>query len=136
MMHVHRHGRVIAVDTVAERKSGPFLLLPWEWYERAVAAARPRSLDTLVVGEWIYRQWRMRKRGVDSIKVGNIALGKLGVSPDAKTSALSRLEAAGLIRVQRQPRKSPRITVLEIERPSEDGANAVPNVQRQPMDRN
>ena len=65
-----------------------------------------------MVALYVYRQWMMRKKGANTIVVGNVGVAKLGVSPDAKTDALRKLEAAGLIRVRHRHRKSPLVTIL------------------------
>jgi hypothetical protein len=102
------------------QRSERFYRVPQVWLDKAMAAAHPRSLHTLIVALCLYRQWMMRKKSADCIPIGNIDLARRGVSPDAKIDALRKLEAAGLIRVQHRPRKSPRVTVLPAEQSKDD----------------
>jgi hypothetical protein len=70
----------------------------------------------LVVGLHVYREWCMRKgedRARDCIKVGNAALGQLGVERHIKVEDLRRLEAAGLLKVHWRHKASPQVTVLD-----------------------
>jgi DNA-binding transcriptional ArsR family regulator len=57
--------------------------------------------------------WHLRglKRS-DTFKVSNMMAERWGVTPDAKGRALRKLEAAGLIAVERQGKRSPRVTLL------------------------
>jgi hypothetical protein len=58
----------------------------------------------------------MRKgeyRARNCIKVGNTALGQLGVDRRTKLEDLRVLEAAGLIKVRWRHKASPQVTVLD-----------------------
>jgi DNA-binding transcriptional ArsR family regulator len=44
--------------------------------------------------------------------VSNLMLQEWGVQPDAKSRALRALERAGLIRVERQGKRSPKVTLI------------------------
>jgi DNA-binding transcriptional ArsR family regulator len=57
--------------------------------------------------------WHLRKlRQADTFIVSNIMLREWGVQPDAKSRALRALERAGLIRVERQGKRSPQVTLI------------------------
>jgi hypothetical protein len=117
---------IIAVHASAEtepqpaakpaRGAGKYYRIPKPWHDRLVAI-RPKSWSTMVVGLHVYREWCMRRKGEDRahdcIKVGNAALGQLGVDRHTKLEDLRRLEAAGLITVRRRYKASPEVTVLD-----------------------
>jgi hypothetical protein len=74
---------------------------------RAFAAL---NCQKAIVWVWlIHRTW---KRQSHTVSVPNGELAKLGVSPDTKGRALRQLEAAGLILIDRRPRKTPFVTML------------------------
>jgi DNA-binding MarR family transcriptional regulator len=56
----------------------------------------------------------LRKR-MNDLKLSGAIVERFHVSPSDKSKALKKLEGAGLIRVQRQPRKNPRVTILEVD---------------------
>jgi DNA-binding transcriptional ArsR family regulator len=51
-------------------------------------------------------------RKTNSFIVSNLTTNEWGIGPDAKRWALRKLETAGLIAVERQGKRSPRITLL------------------------
>ncbi len=55
-----------------------------------------------------------RKKDSPTIKVTNPLVAKFGVSRRAKYSALEALERAGLIKVAREPKKTPIVTIVEV----------------------
>ena len=61
---------------------------------------------------WVWLVHRAWKRQSLTVSVPNGELAKLGVGPDAKARALRQLEAAGLILIDRRPRKTPFVTML------------------------
>ena len=64
----------------------------------------------LVWFEILYRVW---KTGKMTVELGNKTLGGMGVSRWAKYRALTSLEKAGLIRVERHLRQSSKVTLLK-----------------------
>jgi DNA-binding transcriptional ArsR family regulator len=57
--------------------------------------------------------WHLKKlRQSDTFTVSNLMLQEWGVQPDAKSRALRALERAGLIRVERHGRRSPRVALI------------------------
>ena|SRR5215210_1880940 len=75
-----------------------------------IAAAAAVGEQKLVV--WLYLMFETKLRGNNTLAVSNLALQKWGVTARAKREALSRLEKAGLITVQRAGKRSPTVTVL------------------------
>jgi hypothetical protein len=61
---------------------------------------------------WAYLLQQARIKGREAIPLPSLALSKLGVSRRAKARALDKLEAKGLITVERCRGRLPRVTVL------------------------
>jgi hypothetical protein len=68
------------------------------------------GVTTLLVGLALWYIRGLRK--TDTFQVSNIMLEAWGVQPDAKSRALRKLERAGLIRVEREGKRSPQVTLL------------------------
>jgi hypothetical protein len=57
--------------------------------------------------------WHLKGlRKADTFIVSNLMLRDWGIQPDAKQRALRALEKAGLIRVERRGKRSPRVTLV------------------------
>jgi DNA-binding transcriptional ArsR family regulator len=57
--------------------------------------------------------WHLKKlRQADTFIVSNLMMQDWGVQPDAKTRALRKLEKAGLIKIERQGKRSPQVTLI------------------------
>jgi hypothetical protein len=92
---------------VKGRKVAPFAKIGFTPAARAFTAL---NCQKAMVSVWlIHRIW---KRQSLTVSVPNGELAKLGVSSDAKGRALRQLEAAGLISIDRRPRKTPLVTLL------------------------
>jgi hypothetical protein len=61
---------------------------------------------------WIWLQHQSRKTGKRTVAVPNGVLAKYGVARETKRRGLKELEAAGLIALEQQPRKTPLVTLL------------------------
>ena len=84
-----------------------FVKVPLWWIREATKAT-----DTpmaLVAIELLHTAFRARS---SSFTLPNGRLAKWGVSRESKRRALQRLEAAGLILVERRPRKTPKVTLV------------------------
>jgi hypothetical protein len=91
-----------------ERRKKQFALVPLEQFERL--AKTPNDASWKVFLHLLFLDWRYPG---NVIRVGNLALKQLGVSPDAKIRALIKLEGLGLIKVKKMlPRSSPEVIVL------------------------
>jgi DNA-binding transcriptional ArsR family regulator len=78
--------------------------VPW------VVQASRLGVKALLVGLAL---WHLKKlRQADAFTVSNLMLQEWGVQPDAKSRALRALEKAGLIRVERCGKRSPRVTLI------------------------
>jgi hypothetical protein len=75
-----------------------------------VVQASRLGVKALLVGLAL---WHLKKlRQVDTFTVSNLMLQEWGVQPDAKSRALRALERAGLIRVERHGKHSPRVALI------------------------
>jgi hypothetical protein len=61
---------------------------------------------------WLWLQHQTRKTGKKTVSVPNGVLARYGVGRELKRRALMELEAAGVIRIERLPRKTPVATLL------------------------
>jgi hypothetical protein len=75
-----------------------------------VVQAKRLGATPLLVGLAL---WHLKKlRQADTFTVSNLMLQEWGVQPDAKSRALRALEKAGLVRVERRGRRSPRVALI------------------------
>jgi DNA-binding transcriptional ArsR family regulator len=78
--------------------------VPW------VCQAARLGVKALLVGLAL---WHLRGlRRANSFIVSNLMMQEWGIHPDAKRRALSKLEKAGLIRVERRGKRSPQVTLM------------------------
>jgi hypothetical protein len=94
-----------------KRHNHPFLKgpIPLLWLE--TAAKLPGKC--LHVGLALWYLAGVQKS--NAVALGNARLQKLGVDRDAKARCLKALQEAGLITVDQQPGRNPRVTFLEVE---------------------
>jgi DNA-binding transcriptional ArsR family regulator len=75
-----------------------------------VVQAKRLGATALLVGLAL---WHLKKlRQADTFTVSNLMMQEWGVQPDAKSRALRALERAGLIRVERRGKRSPRVALI------------------------
>jgi hypothetical protein len=84
-----------------------FVKVPLWWIETAAKA--PRSPRTLVLIELLYASWRARSL---TFHLPNSRLHQLGINREIKSRVMRDLERAGLIVVERPPRKTPVVTLV------------------------
>jgi DNA-binding transcriptional ArsR family regulator len=75
-----------------------------------VLEARKLGVTALLAGLVLWHLKGLRKSV--SFAVSNLTMEPWGISADAKTRALVKLERAGLIRVQRRGKRSPVVTLI------------------------
>jgi DNA-binding transcriptional ArsR family regulator len=75
-----------------------------------VIHAAQLGVKALLLGMVLWHLKGLRK--TNSFIVSNLTTKEWGIGSDAKRRALRKLEKAGLIRVERQSKRSPRITIL------------------------
>ena len=96
-------GALMPVRQKAHFLKGP---IPMPWLSKA-ADLPGKSLNVALAIHWLYGMARGK-----SVTITQLALANFRVSNDAYLDALPRLEAAGLIRVQRAAGRRAIITVL------------------------
>jgi len=74
--------------------------------------AKPLGATPLLVGLALWYLKGLRK--TNTFIVSNILMKEWGVSPDAKSRALRKLEEAGLIAIERRGKRSPQISLLVV----------------------
>jgi hypothetical protein len=92
---------------VKRKKARPFAKVYLDAAARAFAAAQ--SQKAMV---WVWLVHRAWKRQSQTVTVPSGELAKLGVNRESKRRALLQFEAAGLISIDRRPRKTPLVTLL------------------------
>ena len=104
-----RRAELEAAAPVKREKTEPFAMLR---LKRAAAAYAAMNCPKAMVWAWLMHE--TRKTGKATVTMPNGALAKLGVSRKVKSLALRRLEAAGLITIERPSRKTPVVTLLNL----------------------
>jgi len=92
-----------------KRATEPFVMVPLGWIERA--ARLTRSPATLILTELLHAAWRAK---CSTFPLPNARLSRLGVSRKVKRRVLLDLECGRLVAVQRLPRKTPIVTLIEV----------------------
>jgi hypothetical protein len=90
-----------------QNKKDLFVKVPLWWIEQATQATR--SPQALVCIWLLHLAWQAKSA---SFPLPNDRLARRGADRQAKRRALANLEKAGLISVERQPRKAPIVTLL------------------------
>ena len=96
-----------ATPVKRRKKPEPFVLVPLSWAKQMTAATHTkRALVGIVL---LHTAWKTKRT---TFPLPNEQLTKLGVSRQTKRRALADLERAGLIAVERPPRKTPIVTMV------------------------
>jgi ribosomal protein S19E (S16A) len=98
-----------AAAPIKRKKVEPFVKVPLWWIAAAAAAIRSPSVVVLV--ELLYASWKAKNL---TFPLPNGRLTKRGASREVKRRVLRDLERAGLITVERPPRKSPVVTLITL----------------------
>src|SRR5262249_46614095 len=109
---VFRHGRRILVRTLdagppKRKRKEPFVVVPLSWAEQAT-----RATNTPKAFIWLWLLHLAWKAKSNTVSLPNGQLRDRGVHRNTKDRALRELEAAGLIRVIRERRKTPIVSLL------------------------
>jgi hypothetical protein len=99
-----------AAAPIKRKKTEPFAVV-----ELTRAAAAFTAINCPKATVWLWLEHQVRKSQCRTVAVPNGALVNLGVSRKVKNMALRRLEAAGLIAIERRPRKTPKVTLLSYD---------------------
>jgi DNA-binding transcriptional ArsR family regulator len=81
-----------------------------------VCQAGHLGIKALLVGLALWHLKGLRK--ADTFIVSNLMVQDWGIQPDAKSRALRALEKAGLIRIERRGKRSPRVTLVVASNPA------------------
>jgi hypothetical protein len=98
---------IVARLIAKRRRRQQFIIVPWSWFERLRASDRGSTYRVALFLQ--HSHWR---NGGQPIKLSNKVLTGVGVARRSKWNALRELEQLGLIRVDRQGRRSPVITLV------------------------
>jgi len=111
----------MASPPMPKRIKGEFLKgpIPLNWLS---VASRLRGKAPLAVALAIWFE-AGRKRSKE-VRLTTAILARFGVHRKAKYTALASLEKAGLVRVQRRPRKNPIVTLLDVTAESDGKVRA------------
>ena len=96
-----------AAAPVKRKKTTPFAMVSLAAAANAFKVANCRKATL-----WLWLQHETRKTGNRTVAVPNGALAKYGVSREIKRRALRQWEAAGLIVIKGDLRKTPIVTLL------------------------
>ena len=115
--YVTRQGRRIEVEAIESgatpktrrHRTDSFAKVPLGW---AAAAAKATKTPRAMV--WVLLQHIAWQNNRATFPVSNGALAKYGVSREVKRRALAALEAASLIRVERQHGRAPIVTLIDV----------------------
>ena len=101
----------VGEQKVPKKISGEFLKgpIPLLWL---TAASNQSGKAPLAVGLAIWFESGRRKS--NEVKLTSAILQRFAIKRKSKYTALKSLEDAGLIRVRREPRKNPVVTILEV----------------------
>jgi hypothetical protein len=91
-----------------QRRRAHFIRKPYPWWEK-LAIARADGPTMLWADHILYEHWR-RKGEPFTLRNGAVP----GCTPKQKQRALAKLEALGLIEIERRPRKAPILKAVHL----------------------
>jgi hypothetical protein len=105
--HVKRLRELEAAAPIKRKKVEPFVKVPLWWIAQATKATN--TARALVCIELLYAAWKAKR---PTFPLPNGQLTRRGIKRETKRRALRDLERAGLITVERPPRKTPIVTLV------------------------
>jgi DNA-binding MarR family transcriptional regulator len=113
--HVHSISTGRKPSPNASRVEGEFLKgpIPLDWLGRASKLPGKAPLATAIA-----IMFEVGRRRSPQVTLTTAILDRFGVNRKAKYRGLKQLEKAGLIKVDRRPRRNPVVTVLAVQRES------------------
>jgi hypothetical protein len=102
-------GRPVSVSRKMRKRHEQFVMVPWTWVERLASTCQAAPFK--MAHHVLYEHWR---NGGKPFTLSNSAVK--GVSRWQKWRALNELERLELITVERRKRKTPLITIVEINK--------------------
>jgi hypothetical protein len=107
--HIRRRRELEARTPVRRKKAEEFAKVPLWWIHQATKATNTgKALVCIVL---LHTAWKTQR---STFPLPNGRLAKLGISRETKRRALVGLERAGLITVERPPRKTPIVTMVAL----------------------
>jgi hypothetical protein len=101
--------RRVGLPSTRKRKVGRFIPpIPLGWFQRACQLP---GKAPVVLASVLWYLYRLKKS--NTFVLAQARLNDFGISRRAKYRALDALEAAGLISVERRPKKSPVVPILD-----------------------
>jgi hypothetical protein len=88
-----------------------YVQFPWSWIDRLQSAQRVSTYRLALL--LVYESWRT---GRSAVVLSNVFAEAEGLSRRSKWNALAELESLGLVQVERHRRRSPRLTLLHLDR--------------------
>jgi hypothetical protein len=92
--------------TKTPKTKDPFVKVPLWWAEQVAAVTK--SPGVMV---WIWLLYLAWDNGMRPVPLANVKLKRWGVNRETKRRVLDALEKAGLIVIERRPRKAPVVTL-------------------------
>ncbi len=108
-----RHGREIEVEDVPPRGTKGLKTELFAILDLSPAAKAFTAMNCPKAMVWAWLVHKARTTDSNTITIPNGPLAKYGVSRQIKYLALQQLEQAGLITVERKPRKTPVVTLVQ-----------------------
>src|SRR5262249_31700136 len=99
---------IIPFPSTTVREASQFLRIPWQQIQMLVHARLSPTAIYIYLALW--RQYMIRK--VRPLAVTTRTLAEFGFTRHQKTRALTSLERAGIIQVERHRGRNPRVTLL------------------------
>jgi hypothetical protein len=107
--------RPASASKAAPSVRGPkFLKMPIVWIDRLNTAKL--AVTFKVANHLLRKEYETHQ---PTIRLANIALVSIGITPHTKWRALAELERLGLVHIERHTRKSPVVTLLHLRETTE-----------------
>jgi hypothetical protein len=97
-------------DKPKRARKGLFVKVPLEWVDR-LTSARASGNTCILAIHLLHEKFKNRR---SDVKLANGALALDGISRNRKWVVLGILEKLGLVTVERRPKKSPIVTLLQV----------------------
>ena len=115
---VTAHGKQIMVETLETpsvkaleaRKHQQFVKVPLQWAADVAKATGTRGAMVWIL--LLHMAWKTKST---TFSLSNVMLARYGVSREMKRRVLERLEASGLIKIERRRKRNPIVTLLMIK---------------------
>jgi hypothetical protein len=115
---VTAHGKQFLVETLETssmkaqeaRKQQQFVKVPLQWAADAANVTGTRGAMVWIL--LLHMAWKTKNT---TFSLSNVMLARYGVSREMKRRVLEKLEASGLIKIERRPKRNSIVTLLTIK---------------------